>query len=121
MSPGQTCRDQETGRDLYLVDVELALASGQFSVAGRELADEVVAVEKHNVQHDGRRRGGLIGCLDSNMSRARSSKLERRHQVCREETLSTCSGLIPIQPPKNYPRTPRDGLKEAPGCSSSYQ
>lgn len=35
--------------DLYgaphLVDVELALASGQFPVAGRELSNEVVAVK----------------------------------------------------------------------------
>lgn len=30
----------------YLVDVELALASGQFSVAGGELANEVMTVKQ---------------------------------------------------------------------------
>lgn len=41
----------------HLVDVELALASGQFSVAGRELANEVVT---RNRRTDTGREGVFI-------------------------------------------------------------
>lgn len=40
----------------YLVDVELALASGQFSVAGGELSDKVVTGRKIDLVKN-RRRG----------------------------------------------------------------
>lgn len=41
----------------YLVDVELALASGQFPVAGGELANEVVTVNLNSVRQNKVKRG----------------------------------------------------------------
>lgn len=44
-----TLRDVEhVRRKQHLIDVELRLAPGHFSVAGAELADEVMAAGTHN-------------------------------------------------------------------------
>lgn len=42
-------RGKEVTARFYLVHVELALTSGQFSVAGGELSDEVMTADEQNI------------------------------------------------------------------------
>lgn len=43
-------RGQEVTARFYLIHVELALTSGQFSVAGGELSDEVMTADEQNIR-----------------------------------------------------------------------